>query len=44
MKRKYFGGNRVGKQLYVRCGSVWIEILALAVMEEEEKRFGPYTI
>lgn len=27
---RFQGGKRVGNHLYVRCGGIWIEILALA--------------
>lgn len=44
MKGKYSGGKRVGNHLYVRCGGMWLEILALAQMEDEAKYYGPYTV
>jgi hypothetical protein len=44
MKGKYSGGKRIGNQLYVRCGGLWVEILALAQIEKEEKYYGPYIV
>lgn len=41
---KYSGGKRIGNHLYVRCGEIWIEILALAQLEKEKEHYGSYTV
>jgi hypothetical protein len=39
---RFQGGKRVGNNHYVRCGNVWIEIIALADQLKEKERYGPY--
>ena len=41
---RFQGGKRIGNHLYVRCGGVWIEILALAQILKEKEYYGPYTV
>lgn len=42
--KRYQGGKRVGNHHYVRCGGIWIEILALAQHVKEKELYGPYTV